>query len=181
MYEFHSVIFINLFIVYLKTLSVAQAIGLYSRTVGPLTIEQDVERSTPSFVQNTVLAFAKGWMNQSAKNFCADCQRPGQIHFRNTIQAHFRCSQVFPCKASSPAWEQIFLIRVFKISVHDITQEWRILVYLAELSLFKSSRTKYNYKQYQSLLFYKQSMKLLVPVQWTAVSYPTAYFRFNHR
>jgi hypothetical protein len=60
MYEFHSVIFIYLFIVCLKTLSVAQAIGLYSRTVGPLTIEQDVERCTPSFVQNTVLAFAKG-------------------------------------------------------------------------------------------------------------------------
>ena len=53
-------IYIYLFIGYLKTLSAAQVIGLYRRTVGPLTIAQDMERSVPGFVQNTILAFAKG-------------------------------------------------------------------------------------------------------------------------
>ena len=45
---------IYLFKSYLKTLSAAQAIGLYRRSVGPLAIVQDVERSSPGFVQNTI-------------------------------------------------------------------------------------------------------------------------------
>jgi hypothetical protein len=53
-------LFIYLFIGYLKILSIAQAIDLYHRTVGLLTIVQDVERSAPGFFQNTILAFAKG-------------------------------------------------------------------------------------------------------------------------
>jgi len=39
---------------YIKTLSAAESVGLYRRSVGPLVIVKDVERSSPGFFENTI-------------------------------------------------------------------------------------------------------------------------------
>jgi len=102
-----------------------------------------VQRSVPGFVQNTILAYTKGWIKQSAKDFCVDSQCPGQVrtvHFPQTSQAHYRWSQAFSTQPRTQYENRYFKFMCLKYEVssgmkHISVSCWTQAIYIYQIQI----------------------------------------------